>query len=153
MNFAAEKKLFSKINYSVGSNLNRDSNHTKFYKEMFLKRIKLSSFLYCLCGPTEEIAHGPKLSTRPSLQNESAVQARSVWLGAALCSPFAPPGPEARQPTAGPANRPSAPHPALPSWAQSGPGAAGRPGAVGWDPTVHREFRGIKNQSAASPKP
>ena len=33
---------------------------------MLLKRIKLGSFLYCVCGPTEEIAHGPKLSTRPS---------------------------------------------------------------------------------------
>ena len=51
---------------------------------MLLKRIKLSSFLYCVRGPTEKIAHGPKLFVfGPARSIDQSAQRSPAW----ACSP------------------------------------------------------------------
>ena len=49
---------------------------------MLLKRIKLSSFLYCVRGRTEKIAHGPKLFVfGPARSIAQSVQRSPAWAG------------------------------------------------------------------------
>ena len=42
--------LFSKTNYPVGSNLNRDQNWSYSFEEMLLKKREFNSKLHCACG-------------------------------------------------------------------------------------------------------